>query len=124
MNAIKWLGVVAIVSLAGAGTRADDKVDYAKLLVGKWEVTKADPGTVPEGTLVEFTKDGKMKITAKKDGKDTMIEGTYKVEKNTFTMTVKIGDEEHTQTITITKISEKEMSTKDKDGKAVELKKK
>src|SRR5262249_2833522 len=110
MNAIKWLGVVAIVSLAGARAPAPDKGDYAKLLVGKWEVTKADPGTVPEGTLVEFTKDGKMKITAKKDGKDTMIEGTYKVEKNTFTMTVKIGDEEHTQTITITKISEKEMS--------------
>ncbi len=124
MNAIKWLGVAAILSLASAGGRGDDKTDYAKLIVGKWEVTKAEPGTVPEGTLIEFTKDGKMKVSAKKDGTDVTIEGTYKVEKNTFTMALKIGDEERKQTITITKISEKEMSTKDKDGKAVELKKK
>jgi uncharacterized protein (TIGR03066 family) len=124
MNVARLLVLgVAVCLLAGAG-RGQDKTDYAKMLVGKWEVTKADPGTVPVGTLIEFTKDGKMKVTGKKDDTDLSLEGTYKVEKNTFTMTMKINDMERTQTITITKISDKEMSTKDKDDQAVELKRK
>jgi len=122
MNALKLFAVGAVLCLPAAG-RGEEKPDYAKLIVGKWEVTKADPGTVPAGTLVEFTKDGKMKVTAKKGDAEMTIEGTYKLEKDTFTMTLKVGDEERSQTITVTKISDKEMSTKDKDGKVVELKK-
>lgn len=124
MNAMKWLGVAAMFSLLNAGARAEDKVDYAKMLVGKWEVSKADDGGVPVGALIEFTKDGKMKATLKKDDNDVTLEGTYKVEKNTFIMTMKVGDMEKTQTITITKITDKEMSTKSEDGKVVEMKKK
>ena len=37
---------------------------------------------------------------------------------------MKIGDDEKSQTITITKIDKKEMATKNKEGKVVELKKK
>ena len=125
MNALKWLGVAAVVVVLGANARAeDDKVEYAKLIVGKWEVSKADEGTVPPGAIIEFTKDGKLKAMFKKGDEDTTIEGTYKVVKNTFEMTMKMGDEEKSQTITITKITEKEMSTKNKDGQVVELKKK
>jgi uncharacterized protein (TIGR03066 family) len=121
MNALKLLAVGAIVCLLSAGARAEDKIDYAKMLVGKWEVSKADEGTVPKGTMIEFTKDGKVKANIKKDDKDETISGTYKVEGDTFTVTMKMGDDEHTQTITITKISKTEMSTKNKDGKVVEL---
>jgi uncharacterized protein (TIGR03066 family) len=125
MNALKWLGVAAVVVVLNASGRAeDDKVDYAKLIVGKWEVSKADEGTVPPGAVIEFTKDGKMKATLAKGGEDVTLEGTYKVVKDTFEMTMKVGDEERKQTITITKINAKEMSTKNKDGKVVELKKK
>jgi uncharacterized protein (TIGR03066 family) len=125
MNALKCLGVAAVVVLLNAGARAEDeKVDYAKLIVGKWEVSKADEGTVPPGAVIEFTKDGKMKASLKKGGEDVTLEGTYKVVKDTFEMTMKMGDDERKQTITITKISAKEMSTKNKDGKVVELKKK
>ena len=124
MNVTRLFVVGAMVCLLGGMSRGEDKVDYAKMLVGKWEVSKADPGTVPEGTLIEFTKDGKMKITAKKDDKEMAIEGTYKVDGNKFSFTLKIGEMEHKETITITKISDKEMSTKDKDDKVVELKKK
>jgi uncharacterized protein (TIGR03066 family) len=124
MNALKWLGVAAVVVLLNASARAQDKVDYEKLLVGKWEVTKADEGTVPPGALIEFTKDGKIKASFKKGEEDVTVEGTYKVEKNTFILTMKMGDEEKKQTITIIKISEKEMTTKNEDGKVVELKKK
>jgi uncharacterized protein (TIGR03066 family) len=124
MNALRWLTVGVIVTVLGFGARAEDKTDYAKMLVGKWEATETDPGTIPAGAVVEFTKDGKMKFTGKKDDTEMSFEGTYKVEKNTFTMTVKVGDQEHSQTITITKITDSEMATADKDGKKVTLKKK
>jgi uncharacterized protein (TIGR03066 family) len=124
MSIVRWLAVGVIVCVLGAGARADDKTDYAKMMVGKWEASETDPGTIPAGAVVEFTKDGKMKFTGKKDDVEMSFEGTYKVEKNTFTMTVKVGEQEHTQTITITKISDTEMSTQDKDGKKVVLKKK
>ncbi len=35
--------------------------DAKKLLVGKWEVVKADEGTVPAGAFVQFSADGKLK---------------------------------------------------------------
>jgi uncharacterized protein (TIGR03066 family) len=124
MNTLRMLAVGAIVCLVGASVRAEDKVDYKKLIVGKWEISKAEEGTVPIGTIVEFTKDGKFIVTGKKDGEDLKIEGTYTVEKNTFTFKAKIGEEERSQTIEITKISEKEMSTKNSEGKVVECKKK
>jgi uncharacterized protein (TIGR03066 family) len=125
MNALKWLGVAAVVVVLSASARAeDDKVDYAKLIVGKWEVSKAVEGGAPVGSLIEFTKDGKLKASIKTGDEPLMLEGTYKVVKDTFVMTLKMGDEEMTKTITITKISDKEMSTKSEDGKVVELKKK
>jgi len=124
MSMLRILSVGAIVCAITIGARAEDKVDYAKLIVGKWEITKADDGTVPVGTTVEFTKDGKFKVTGKKESKEENVEGTYKVEKNTFTFMMKVGDMEHKETITITKMTDKEMLTKDKDGKVVECKKK
>ena len=124
MSMLRWLAVGVIVSVLGADARADDKSDYAKMLVGKWEVSKADEGTVPVGAMIEFTKDGKMTAHFKKDGEESSVEATYKVEGDAFVMTMKRGDEERTQKITITKMSDKEMSTKDEGGKVVELKKK
>lgn len=123
MNARKLLAAVAVVCLVGAAARADEK-DTAKKLVGKWEVTKADEGTLPTGSMVEFTKDGKVKITHKVDDKDMTFEGTYKLDGDKFVVTVKIGEEEHTNTINITKLTDTELHTKDKDGKVVETKKK
>jgi uncharacterized protein (TIGR03066 family) len=123
MHAMKLLAV-AIVCLIGAGVRAEDKVDYAKMLVGKWEVSKADEGTVPVGSTIEFTKDGKMKVGGKKDDAEMSFEGTYTVKDDTFTFKLKIGDNEAMDTITITKISKTEAVTKNKEGKVVELKKK
>ena len=54
MNALRVLVVVCLVAAVG---RAEEKPDYAKMIVGKWEVTKADEGTLPKGSIVEFTKD-------------------------------------------------------------------
>ena len=123
MKALKCLGFAALLVSLSATARADEK-DYPKLIVGMWEVTKADEGTVPAGTHIEFTKDGKLKISAKKGEDDFKLEGTYKVVKDTFEFTLKLGDDEKSQKITITKLTEKEMATKNEDGKVVELKKK
>ena len=56
--------------------------------------------------------------------KDVMFEGTYKVTGDKFEITIKVGEESHSNTITITKLTDAEMHTKDKDGKVVEVKKK
>lgn len=124
MNTLRWLAVGVVVALFGTTARAEDKPDYAKLIVGKWEVTKADEGTVPPGSVVEFTKDGKFIVIGKEGGTEQTFEGKYTVEKDTFTFTLKVGDQEHSDTITMTKISDTEMSTKNKQGKVVELAKK
>src|SRR5215218_8426077 len=124
MKSLQWLAVGLVVGLVGAGARAEDKPDYAKLIVGKWEASKADEGTLPPGAVVEFTKDGKIKLAGKKGDAEVAFDGTYTVEGNKFTIAMKVGDQEHKQTITITKMSDTEMSTKSDEGKVVEFKKK
>ena len=125
MSALRLVAVLTVVVLVGAGLRADEKKpDYAKQIVGKWEVTKADEGTLPTGSIVEFTKDGKFKALEKDGAKDVTFEGTYKVTGDKFEVTLKIGEESHSNTITITKMTDDEMHTKDKNGKVVEVKRK
>ena len=121
MKLAKAVAVGAVLCLLAGVGRGDDKGDTAKMIVGKWEVTKADPGTAPPGGIVEFTKDGKMKLTAKKDDKDFSVEGTYKLEGKNLSFAMTVGGEKREKTITITKLTAKEMATKDDDGKVVEL---
>jgi uncharacterized protein (TIGR03066 family) len=123
MKALRLLAAgLVLCGLTVCAWAKEEKPDVAKLIVGTWEATKPDPGTLPKGALVEFTKDGKLTATGKdKDGKEMKHEGTYKVTGDTLSITVKRGDEERTHTMTITKISDKEMTTKDPDGKIVEL---
>ena len=125
MNVLRLLVAVAVVGALTLGARAEEKkADNAKLLVGTWEVVKADQGTAWAGSAVEFAKDGKMTVTHKKDGKEEKGEGIYRVEGDTFFFVVQAGDTAFKKTVTIKKISETELSTVDEDGKAVELKRK
>jgi uncharacterized protein (TIGR03066 family) len=124
MNVIKLLGVTAVVCLLGPAVRADDKADNAKLIVGKWTVEKADEGTVDKGATVEFTADGKCKATHKSGDQDVTVEGTYKVDGDKLTMTMKVGDMERKIDITILKLTKTELHTKNAEGKMVELMKK
>src|SRR5262245_22424765 len=124
MNALRLLAVGAVVCLLSAGVQAEEKADLAKLIVGKWECTKADAGSLPVGAVVEFTKDGKMKVVVKQNDMEMTLDGTYTVEKHKFTFVLKQGDMEHKDTITVTKITEKEMVTENGEGKKVELAKK
>ncbi|MCE9533882.1 MAG: TIGR03066 family protein [Planctomycetes bacterium] len=101
---------------------ADEKIDVKKL-VGKWEAVKVDEGTLPKGTIVEFTADGKMKVIAKKGDKDETIEGTYKTDATSFTYTLSIEKKEFSQKITIKKLSADELDTTSADNKNVTFKK-
>jgi uncharacterized protein (TIGR03066 family) len=123
MNAWKLLAVAAVVCLVGTAARADEK-EYPKLIVGKWELTKVEEGGLPKGSIIEFDKDGKVKATIKKDDKDSTLEGTYKVEGDSFTVTMKVGDEERKQKITILKLTDSELHIKNEMGKMSELTKK
>ena len=112
-------GLVAL-AFATAATAADDT---KKLLVGKWEVVKADEMTLPVGAVVEFSADGKLKVTAKIGGKEESHEGTYTVEDKSFTYKMKVNDNEVSNKITIKKITESDLETVNPENKNVTLKK-
>src|ERR1051326_1230204 len=114
MKFVQLMAAGLVVSLIGASVRADEKSDHAKLIVGKWEVTKADEGTLPVGAVVEFTKDGKIKVTAKMGDQEEKHEGTYKVDADAFTFNFKIGDQEVSEKITIKKLTKDEFQTTNK----------
>src|SRR3954463_1072337 len=93
------------------GSSADEKkgeqIDPQKL-VGKWSPKEAAVFTV------EFTKDGKATlVTTTADGKGATGEGTYKVDGNKLTVTVKMDDKERTITRTISKLTDTEMVSTD-----------
>jgi uncharacterized protein (TIGR03066 family) len=118
--------VVAVLFGLGSFALADDKKkedhkQQGAKIVGTWEITKTDL-ELPEGTLLEFTKDGKFTITAK--GTDMKIEGTYKVEKDKLLTTAKVGDQSFDDTDTIKKLTADVFEIEGKDGKVTVMKKK
>lgn len=98
---------VVVLAISTFAAAADNK----KLLVGKWEAVKGDEGTLPAGSVIEFTADGKMKLTLKKDGKDATLEGAYTVDGDSLAYEMIDGDAIHASKITIKKISETELDT-------------
>ncbi len=117
---VSGLLVLGLSTLAAA----EDKKNANAKLIGSWVVVKADEGTVPTDTVVTFTKDGKFKVAAKRDGADVVYEGTYTTGEKSFTYMLKVDDEVKEQKITITKLSDDSLSTSDDKGKVVELKRK
>jgi uncharacterized protein (TIGR03066 family) len=104
-------------------TAADAKVD-AKKIVGVWEGAKG--GEFPPGATIEFTKDGKVKVSLEANGKKVTVEGTYKVAGDKLTVTMKgPGGKEKTDTDTIKTLTDDKLVIHDaKEKKNVELKKK
>jgi uncharacterized protein (TIGR03066 family) len=123
VRALPLVAVGAIVCLLGAAARADDKKDNAKLIQGKWEVVAAHEGGPPKGGIVEFTKDGKIKVTGEQNGMKMEFDGTYKVNGNKMVLTFKFGDNETPVNLTIDKLDETTCITTGEQGK-VELKRK
>ena len=123
MNALRLLGAGVIVCLLATGIRADDKKDYPKLVVGKWEVVKATPGTFPLATTLELNKNDKVKVFRTQNGRESIHAGTYALDGATIVITVKVEGKEQKHFLTITKISDMEMSTEHEGGGIIEFKK-
>ena len=131
MNKVRLALAGALVLGLTAAARADEekggKSDLQKQLVGKWEVVKSTikKGGPPPGAAVEFTKDGKVLVTAEEKGEKVRREATYKVEGKGFTLTLKHGDREETQAVEVVKVDDKELVlSHEKEGGEVTLKRK
>ena len=120
MNAKNLLAVGITLCLLNWAAAEEKKADNAKLAVGTWEVIKSHEGGPPKGGGVEFTKDGKIKISGEQDGMKLTFDGTYKIDGKKMVLTFKIGDNEQAVELTIDKLDEKTFATTSKEGK-VEL---
>ncbi|MBX9581282.1 MAG: hypothetical protein K2X87_13315 [Gemmataceae bacterium] len=121
MKAVYAVAVGGLAVLVAGPGRADDKKDdakdYAKQILGKWEITKAGGGA-QAGSTIDFGKDGKLKMVLKLEGADRDIpsDGTYKVEKDKVTSKFKVGDREFEETMTIKKLTADAMELEDEKG--------
>lgn len=112
------LGTFLVVCMWSGALVADK--DNSKSIVGKWEVAKTDSETLPVGTTIEFTADGKVRVTTKAVN-DNQIEGSYVVEGETLTYHTRLNGKAKSQTLSIKKLEEKEINAGDKDNKVVSM---
>jgi uncharacterized protein (TIGR03066 family) len=114
------------IILTGSALAAPAPKSNQIMILGVWEVIKSDDGTPPM-TTIEFTRDGKLKVNTKVGDQTLAMEGSYKLEVDKLTVTLKPPDEkekELTDTVTITKLTDKVLITKDQKGKVDEFKRK
>ncbi len=126
MNTMRWMTAgLLMVGLAAALPAEEKKADANKeKLAGVWEVVKTEEGALAVGSMVDFAKDGKAKVTAIREGKESTVEGTYTVEGNKLTVTLKHGEKEVKHAITIKKLTDTEFVTENEKGKTAEFKRK
>ena len=106
------LALVVCCTLS-ADEKKDEKIDVKKL-VGKWEWKEKVPDV---SALIEFTKDGKLIFSIGPKGKEIKVEGTYKVDGNKLTYTMPVDKKDQSTTLTITKLTDTELMSKDETGK-------
>jgi uncharacterized protein (TIGR03066 family) len=115
-------GLVVVLGLA-LTARAEDKkeVDVKKLL-GAWVCTE---GKNIEGATVEFLKDGKGKVTHKKDDKEVTEDFTYTIDGDSIKVKHKDPDGKDVTTAhKITTLTDKEMVGETDKGEVHKFKKK
>jgi uncharacterized protein (TIGR03066 family) len=125
MPAIRFVLSAALAVVLASPDLAEDKAPIKKeLLVGVWVPAKLPEG-LPSGSTftVEFTMDGKIKTWVKFGDKEgpahESLEGTYTIDGEKLTVVGKKDKENINRTVTISKLTEKELVAigKDKDGK-------
>lgn len=94
---------------AGAQDGKDAKID-AKLLVGKW----ASKEKGEKALAVEFFKTGRVTFTG---GPWFTIGGTYKLDGNKLTLTMRLEGDETTTVRTVDALTKTELVTTDQNGK-------
>lgn len=98
------LGCLLYVTILAPAAAADEKID-AKKLVGKWE----PQGANAEKATFEFAADGKLKI----DSAGDTLTGTWKLDGNKLALTFALGENVSKDTVTITKLTDAELSMED-----------
>ncbi len=124
MNALRLMAAGFLMIGIVASVRAEDKADNKAKIVGTWEVVKSDEAPPPVGAVIEFGKDGKMKVTHKQDDKEVTAEGTYTVEGDTLNVVIKRDDKEVKHKVTLKKVGADTISAEHGEGKAIEFKRK
>ena len=84
-------------------------------------MVKATPGTFPLGTILNLSKDDKVKVIGTRDGKKSIHVGTYEVDGATIVITVKVAGKKQKHTLTVTKISDTGMATNHGGGGTIEF---
>src|SRR5262249_43618515 len=79
-------------------------------LLGRWEATR---GEIPPGSILEFTRDGKLKITIKVEGKAMSDESTYALQGEAIKTTHREGPREVTETLKTKTLTDKALGTED-----------
>jgi uncharacterized protein (TIGR03066 family) len=116
------LGFICSSALAADEKKGSEPTNKEKI-IGTWKPTKGEGSAVPDATL-EFTKDGKLKVTVKIGDNTVTVEGSYEIDGDQITLTMKEGDKEKKETATIKTLTDKVLVTVDKKGKTEEFKKK
>ena len=119
MRVLVALVAVAVAVAAGWAGAADEKVD-ARKLVGKWSPAKTDPKG--RKTVLEFKDAGKFTMSVTADGKTEAVDGTYKLDGNQMNVEMKVGDTTIKETLTVTRLTDDELVTKDSKGEVDTLK--
>jgi uncharacterized protein (TIGR03066 family) len=119
--------VLALVAGLGlvASVRADDKKtdDYPKLIIAKWEITKAG-GQAKAGTTLDFGRDKSLALELKLDDKTEKAKGTYSIEKDKLSIKFKLNETDVEEVLTIKKLTDDAMELEDTAGGVDVLKKK
>jgi uncharacterized protein (TIGR03066 family) len=111
----------------GATASADEKAVDKDMLVGTWKLVFSGGKTAMEDVVIQITKDGKLKVTMKTPpglapgGKRVpaqthTIHGTYSIEGDKLTITMKQGGKEHEETGTIKTLTDKKLVTVNPKG--------
>jgi uncharacterized protein (TIGR03066 family) len=116
MQAARWFLASGLVLFFFTPSFAQEKV--ADLIVGKWEA-KEKMGDQEVTGILEFTKDGKLKITFG----GINIDGTYKLLSDTeIEVTMTFMGETKTEKSEI-KVEKESLEVKNKNGKSTKFKK-
>ena len=112
---VLFLGLALIVSSSAHAGKDDAK----SLIVGQWEVLKSDEA--PAGSLVRFSKDGKLKMIPKGTDKK-VIEASYSIDGKKLTTTRVEDGKKEVNVLTIETLNETTLITVNEKGKRDELK--
>lgn len=94
-------------------------------IVGIWEMTKWNGKAPSSRVAMEFTKDGKMTVTVRVDGRTLGVAGTYFLDGNKLKRTLEgPTSRKKSGTDTITKLTDTELHLTDEKGEKTEFKRK